>query len=68
MAFSDGFTEQFDAQGGMYGTERLTRVFQESQHLDLDAAVRAILDDLEGFRGDALVKDDRTLIAFELQE
>jgi sigma-B regulation protein RsbU (phosphoserine phosphatase) len=67
MAFSDGITEQFDAQGEMYGTQRMTGIFQESESLDLDAAVRAILDDLGDFRGHALVKDDRTLIAFELQ-
>lgn len=67
LAFSDGITEQFDATGAMYGTERLIRVFQESSELDLEAVVRRILDDLNAFRGDALVKDDQTLIALELQ-
>jgi hypothetical protein len=68
MAFSDGITEQFDALGKMYGTERLIRVFQESSHRDLDGVVSTVFDDLETFRGDALVKDDQTLIALELQE
>jgi sigma-B regulation protein RsbU (phosphoserine phosphatase) len=68
IAFSDGITEQFDALGQMYGTERLTRIFQESRQRDLDAVVPTILDDLNTFRGDALVKDDQTLIALELEE
>lgn len=68
IAFSDGITEQFDAVGKMYGTERLIRVFQESIRRPLDAVVSAILDDLEAFRGGALVKDDQTLIALELPE
>ncbi len=68
IAFSDGITEQFDALGEMYGTERLIRIFQESRQRDFDAVVPTILEDLDAFRGDALVKDDQTLIAVELQE
>lgn len=66
LAFSDGITEQFDATGAMYGTEPLIRILRESEERDLDGAVRAILDDLNAFRGDALVKDDQTLIGVEL--
>ena len=66
IAFSDGITEQFDPAGEMDGTERLERTFAASLDLELDAMVARIVQDLNAFRGDALVKDDRTLIAFEL--
>jgi serine phosphatase RsbU (regulator of sigma subunit) len=66
LAFSDGITEQFNARGEMYGTERLIQVFGASLDLDLDAMVDRILQDLNAFRGDALAKDDLTLISFEL--
>lgn len=68
LAFSDGITEQFDTSGAMYGTDPLIRVLGESKERDLDGAVRAILEDLKGFRGEALVKDDQTLVAVELVE
>lgn len=66
LAFSDGITEQFNAQGEMYGTEPLVRTLRNSSELDLDAVVRSVLDDLQEFRGDAIVKDDQTLLAVEL--
>ena len=64
LAFSDGITEQFNARGEMYGTDRLIQSIGAS--LDLDAMIDRIVQDLNAFRGDALVKDDQTMIAFEL--
>jgi sigma-B regulation protein RsbU (phosphoserine phosphatase) len=67
LVFSDGITEQFDAQGEMYGTARLVEAFRTSLELDLDATLRHIVADLDAFRGEALVKDDQTMIALELE-
>jgi serine phosphatase RsbU (regulator of sigma subunit) len=66
LVFSDGITEQFDADGAMYGTERLLGVFRDSLDLNLDKMLRRIVEDLAAFRGEAIVKDDRTLVALEL--
>ncbi|MFT5733109.1 MAG: hypothetical protein ACJA0P_002229 [Planctomycetota bacterium] len=66
LVFSDGITEQFNAQGELFGTDRLIQSFHASLDLDLDAMVDRIIQDVNAFRGDALVKDDQTLIAFEL--
>lgn len=66
LVFSDGITEQFNAQGELFGTDRLIQSFHASLDLELDAMVDQIIQDVNAFRGDALVKDDQTLIAFEL--
>jgi sigma-B regulation protein RsbU (phosphoserine phosphatase) len=66
LVFSDGITEQFNAQGELFGTDRLIQSFHASLDLELDAMVDRIIQDVNAFRGDALVKDDQTLIAFEL--
>ena len=65
LVFSDGITEQFDALGRMYGTDRLIELLASSQALDLDGLVSRIIEDVTAFRGDAVVKDDQTLIAIE---
>ncbi|MFT5080845.1 MAG: hypothetical protein ACI84E_001503 [Planctomycetota bacterium] len=67
LVFSDGITEQFNAQGEMFGTDRLIQTFNAAHDLQLDAMVDRIVQDLNTFRGDALVKDDQTLIALELE-
>lgn len=66
LVFSDGITEQFDASGEMYGTDRLLRAFRDSLDLDVTATVRRIVEDLDEFRGEAIVKDDLTLLCLEL--
>jgi serine phosphatase RsbU (regulator of sigma subunit) len=65
LVFSDGITEQFDAAGEMYGTERLLAVFRDSLDLELEKQLERIVADLAAFRGEALVKDDQTLFAME---
>lgn len=66
LIFSDGITEQFDAAGRMYGEERLLRAFRDSLNFELGAALDEIVADLTRFRGEAIVKDDSTLVALEL--
>jgi serine phosphatase RsbU (regulator of sigma subunit) len=66
LVYSDGISEQFDLDGTMYGTKRLLRAFEESLELDLNAALGAIVADVDRFRGEAIVKDDLTLVALEL--
>jgi sigma-B regulation protein RsbU (phosphoserine phosphatase) len=65
LVFSDGITEQFNADGEMFGIDGLHQAFL--QHIDrpLDQMVSRIVRDLTGFRGTALVKDDQTLLALD---
>ena len=63
LAFSDGITEQFNAEGDMFGVEGLIASFREHIELPLDEMVTRIVRDLTRFRGTAIVKDDQTLLA-----
>jgi len=66
LAFTDGIVEQFDAEGEMYSTEKLTRDFAATTSLPLIKSIALILAELEKWRGSALVKDDQTLLAVQL--
>ncbi|MBF0163021.1 MAG: fused response regulator/phosphatase [Magnetococcales bacterium] len=58
--FSDGVTEATNAEGQMYGCERLEAHFDGSHAPE--TLFQAILDDLEAFRGDARQSDDVSLL------
>jgi sigma-B regulation protein RsbU (phosphoserine phosphatase) len=66
LVFSDGITEQFDIEGEMFGTARLLQAFRSRLDRTLDEMLRGIVDELVRFRGEALIKDDQTLLALEL--
>lgn len=65
LIFSDGITEQFDADGEMFGIEGLHEAFLKHIDRPLDEMVSRIVEDLKEFRGTALVKDDQTLLALD---
>jgi hypothetical protein len=65
LIFSDGITEQFNADGSMFGADGLQRAFEKRLAVPLDEMVDMIVEELEQFRGDALVKDDQTLLAVD---
>ena len=66
MAYTDGIVEQFEASGAMFGTVGLLREFMDTLSLDLNAGLDQILARVDRFRGDALIKDDQSLLAIEL--
>ena len=65
LVFSDGITEQFNPDGSMFGADGLQRAFEERLAVPLDEMVDMIVEELEQFRGGALVKDDQTLLAMD---
>lgn len=66
MAYTDGIVEQFDPAGAMFGTGGLLREFRAALPLGLAASLDRILARVDQFRGDALIKDDQSLLAIEL--
>ena len=66
MAYTDGIVEQFDDAGSMFGTAGLLREFLGTLPLDLKSSLARIMASVDLFRGDALIKDDQSLLAIEL--
>jgi sigma-B regulation protein RsbU (phosphoserine phosphatase) len=67
LLFSDGITEQFDEHGDFFGVERLLEIFRRTENRPLEQLLGEIHDALESFRGAAIIKDDRTLLAIEYE-
>lgn len=66
LAYTDGIVEQFDSSGMMYGTQSLEQNFHLTARLPLSQTLSALVLSLDDWRGDAMIKDDQTLLGFEL--
>lgn len=64
--YTDGVTESFNAEGEMYGADRLRQVIQNCA-LTASGLIAAILDDVERFTGHAPPDDDRTLMIAKIR-
>jgi len=63
---TDGIHETHNADGRMYGRERMQDIIRE-HHLSAAADIqKAIIDDLHKFKGDAPQEDDITLVVVKL--
>lgn len=65
LVFTDGITEQFNIDGRMFTVAGLQRVFQQNLDRPLTELVEQIVRTVEQFRGEAITKDDQTLLAME---
>jgi phosphoserine phosphatase RsbU/P len=63
--YSDGVTEQEDAQGRCFGSDRLMVAMDATRDQPLDAAVAAILDAVQSWGGGSPA-DDLSLLAMEV--
>ncbi|HTZ50735.1 MAG TPA: SpoIIE family protein phosphatase [Spirochaetia bacterium] len=60
LLFTDGVTEAADADGEMFGQERLARALELCGDLAVEKTLQRILDEVRAFQADQ--KDDMTLI------
>ena len=67
LLFSDGISEASDSDDQEYGTDRLIEVMRNSAGLPADT-VRACIEDVTAFRGDARLADDQTLMVVQRVE
>lgn len=67
LAFTDGIIEQFNEAGEMYTIERVATKFLETMKVPLTDSIREIVQSVDRFRGAAAVKDDQTILGFELE-
>ena len=63
FAYTDGLTESFNEQGDPFGVERVTESVVKNRDLSLDQINRALLLDLDQFRGNNISNDDITLLS-----
>lgn len=64
--YTDGIVEASNAQDELYGFERLLTTLGEARHLDADAVLNRILDDVNAHVGEAEQHDDITLVILKV--
>ena len=62
---TDGLVEARNAEGQMFGRERLLAVLGEKANLPVDALADALADHVDAFADPAMQADDRTVLAME---
>jgi len=58
LLFTDGLIEASDAEGDLYGPERLREMLQRDACLDIAALVESVFAEVEQFAGEASFEDD----------
>ncbi len=61
VLYSDGLSEARNTEGAFYGEERIHRLLLKSAPMSAEQIGAVLLQDVEGFIGDAPVHDDLTL-------
>jgi sigma-B regulation protein RsbU (phosphoserine phosphatase) len=61
--YSDGLTEEINAQGEEFGDERLLSVIAEGQALSLNDAVESLVRKVIAWRGEDHLRDDVSILA-----
>jgi sigma-B regulation protein RsbU (phosphoserine phosphatase) len=66
LLYSDGLTEAKNADGEHFGTRRLLGALEQLRHLPLDESLDALLENVEGWRGNTPRHDDIAILAADL--
>lgn len=64
---TDGIWEARNAQGEMYGKQRLNDNLKHNAHSAAETIVQAVLDDLQQFTQGTMPEDDKTLVVVKVQ-
>jgi phosphoserine phosphatase RsbU/P len=62
LLYTDGVTERFNADNGVYGVERLSRMLEQPDIDSPRALLDSILQDLADFAGDRKADDDQAML------
>ncbi|MBK8206613.1 MAG: SpoIIE family protein phosphatase [Planctomycetes bacterium] len=68
LLYTDGITEAFDTQRGMYGEERLLARLHGQVNTLAAQLLKLIQTDVDAFRAGATISDDETMLALRVQE
>jgi serine phosphatase RsbU (regulator of sigma subunit) len=63
--YTDGLTDLRDKDNNEYGLDQLKKIIIENSHLSSSSLTKAILEDVNSFKGDFLQYDDLTMIAIK---
>jgi len=61
--YSDGVTEEVNAQGEMFGDERLLSAIADGQTLSLNDTVESLVRKVVAWRGEEHLRDDVSILA-----
>jgi len=62
LVYTDGLSERFDAEGNVYGEERLLRILATDRTENPQEVIRAIMGDVQKFAGERPADDDQALL------
>lgn len=62
VMYSDGYSEVFNEGGEMFGDERVAKCILENSHLEPQALIEKLEDEIEGFLDESDHGDDRTIV------
>jgi sigma-B regulation protein RsbU (phosphoserine phosphatase) len=66
VAYTDGITEAMDAEGEMYGLDRLVKLIRKQCSLPAKQIVDNVLSDVDRFSFQGLNDDDRVVLVLKL--
>jgi len=67
ILYTDGIVEAMNARKEMFGFERLLEVVRGAKSLTADSLLKAIIDQVDDFAGDAAQHDDLTAIVLSVE-
>jgi serine phosphatase RsbU (regulator of sigma subunit) len=65
VLYTDGITEAENAEGNLYGIERLCEVISQHGDQSAEAIKQAVVDDVTRYTGKQKVYDDLTLVVLK---
>jgi sigma-B regulation protein RsbU (phosphoserine phosphatase) len=66
VLYSDGLTEARNADGEHFGTRRFLDALEQARQLPLEESLQALLENVEGWRGNTPRHDDIAILAAEM--
>ncbi len=64
ILYTDGITEAFNAEGELFGMDRLCQVFRDGQPTNAEEASAMVFDAVDEFAGDEPQSDDQACLVF----
>jgi sigma-B regulation protein RsbU (phosphoserine phosphatase) len=67
LLFTDGITEAMNADGSLYGMERLRGVVEKHAHAQPEEIVRMVRSDMKKFAAGSEIRDDQSMVVMKIR-